>query len=488
MKRTFRTAVSFMLCLALFTAGGRAVYADTDEPVQQSEDAGGTAEEGEADAAADGQEKTEESEYDKKLREIEQEKAAMQDQMQELQQQAGQTEGQLNQTQGNISSLQGQQGEVAGQMDVTEMSIAQNIASIEILEEEIADLETQIAIKQAEYDAACEEEQIRYDAMKNRIRFMYEKGDSSYIDLLMTATSFGDLLNKSAYVEALYDYDRQLLIQFQEIQRQVAAVQAELADQRSELEESQHGLEEEQAALQVKLAALESQYADYAERISAAQSQANALRNKMSSEQSRISSLQQQMNAKAQEEQQTLQAKAQAEAAEKAAKEAAARAAQAAAEATSKTTASSASAVSVQASSASSSSSSETSTAQTKTYSAPGSATGQNVASFASQFVGNPYVYGGTSLTAGCDCSGFTMSVYRNFGISLPRTAEEQRGAGTAVASLEEARPGDLCCYPGHVGIYIGGGQIVHASTAATGIKYSNANYRPIVCIRRIVN
>lgn len=115
-----------------------------------------------------------------------------------------------------------------------------------------------------------------------------------------------------------------------------------------------------------------------------------------------------------------------------------------------------------------------------------GSGLGSQVASFACQFVGNPYVYGGTSLTNGTDCSGFTSSVYRNFGVSLPHSSGAQRSCGYGVGSLAEAMPGDIICYSGHVGIYIGGGQIVHASTAATGIKISNAGYRSILAIRRI--
>ncbi len=111
---------------------------------------------------------------------------------------------------------------------------------------------------------------------------------------------------------------------------------------------------------------------------------------------------------------------------------------------------------------------------------------GSAVASYATQFVGNPYVYGGTSLTNGADCSGFVMSVYKNFGVSLPHSSSADRHVGYAVGSLAEAQPGDLVCYSGHVGIYIGGGQIVHASTAATGIKISNADYRNPVAIRRI--
>lgn len=115
-----------------------------------------------------------------------------------------------------------------------------------------------------------------------------------------------------------------------------------------------------------------------------------------------------------------------------------------------------------------------------------GSELGQSVANFACQFVGNPYVWGGTSLTNGADCSGFVMSVYSNFGVSLPHSSSADRSVGSAVNGLENAQPGDIICYSGHVAIYIGGGQIVHASTAKTGIIISNANYRSILSIRRI--
>ena len=119
-------------------------------------------------------------------------------------------------------------------------------------------------------------------------------------------------------------------------------------------------------------------------------------------------------------------------------------------------------------------------------YTTATSSIGSAVAQFAQQFVGNPYVYGGTSLTNGADCSGFVMSVYANFGVSLPHSSGADRSVGSAVDGLANAQLGDIICYSGHVAIYIGGGQIVHASTAKTGIKISSADYRTVLAVRRI--
>jgi len=128
-------------------------------------------------------------------------------------------------------------------------------------------------------------------------------------------------------------------------------------------------------------------------------------------------------------------------------------------------------------------------TAQDTSYSS-GSSTGAAVASYASQFIGNPYVYGGTSLTNGADCSGFTMAVYANFGVSLPHNAAAQSGCGTPV-SMSDLQPGDLIFYGdggiGHVAIYAGGGTVIHASNEQTGIKTSVYNYRTPVAAVRLV-
>ena len=138
------------------------------------------------------------------------------------------------------------------------------------------------------------------------------------------------------------------------------------------------------------------------------------------------------------------------------------------------------------ATSSSSSSSSNSSSSSSKSYSAPSGTSGSSVANYACQFVGNPYRWGGESLTNGADCSGFVKAVYAAFGISLPQSSSALRSVGYGV-SKSDMQPGDIVCYSGHVAIYIGNNSIVHASNPETGIKISSpANYRTILAVRRI--
>ncbi len=134
---------------------------------------------------------------------------------------------------------------------------------------------------------------------------------------------------------------------------------------------------------------------------------------------------------------------------------------------------------------ASKSSSGGSSSGSNRSYNAPAGADGGSVAGYASQFIGNPYVYGGSSLTNGTDCSGFVMAVYQAFGVSLPHSSGGMRSVGYEVGQ-DQMQAGDIVCYSGHVGIYVGGGTLVHASTPETGIKYSNVGYKTILSVRRI--
>lgn len=136
--------------------------------------------------------------------------------------------------------------------------------------------------------------------------------------------------------------------------------------------------------------------------------------------------------------------------------------------------------------SGSSKSSSSADVGAARTYNAPSGGTGQDVVNYACQFVGNPYVYGGESLTNGADCSGFVKAVYAAFGVGLPHSSSALRSVGYEV-SQSEMQPGDIICYSGHVAIYVGNNTVVHASTRATGIKYSSpANFKHIITVRRI--
>ena len=180
---------------------------------------------------------------------------------------------------------------------------------------------------------------------------------------------------------------------------------------------------------------------------------------------------------------------------EQAAREAAARAAaqnssSGSSRPTSSRTGSSGSSSSGHSSSSSGSSSSGGSSSGSSSSTSKG--TGSAAASYAQNFIGNPYSYGGTSLTNGTDCSGFVQSVYSKYGVSLPRTSSSQSGAGSSV-SLSDVQTGDLIFYSSggsinHVAIYIGGGKVVHASNRPDGIKVSNMNYRTPCKARRVAN
>ncbi len=369
---------------------------------------------------------------------------------------------QLNNVQGQISGLESEQGEVGEEIEELDASVVELIASVELIKEEIVDKEAQIQVTEGEYAEAKRQEEEQYESMKRRIQFMYEEGDISYMQLLMTSDSFGDMLNKADYIEQLYEYDRKMLQQYQETKEYVQQVWDRLEEEKSELEASKHELEEEQAYMEQLLEEKRQQYENFNVQIARAKQQAAAYKTKIKQQTAQIKKLEEEERKRREEEERRKR------------EEEARRAAEAAANASS-------------ASSSAESSGSSGSQSSSPSVSIPsgGSASGQAIANYACQFIGNPYVAGGTSLTNGADCSGFVWRVFKDKGYSVPRTSWDLRSAGREV-SYSEAQPGDIVCYAGHVGIYIGNGNIVHASTPKSGIKITTATYKSILSVRRV--
>ncbi len=384
-------------------------------------------------------------------------------QRQEKENQKNSTQSELDELNDQISDLSGEKEDVDAQIEELTSQIAEIMVSVDLMEEEIADTEEQIAQAQVDYDAAEEKEQQQYTAMKKRIQYLYEKGEESYLQIILEAKSWGDLLNKAEYVQEIYTYDRKMLDDYAATVQEVAQLKEDLETKKSDLEASQYELEQEEASLQETLDEQKAISADYEKDLARAQEQAAAYKEEIQKQNDEIRQLAAAEESKRQEEEEA-QRKAEEES----------RKAEEAKQNAEETSDSSEKETQEEAESPAAPSSSN------------GTATGSEIANFACQFVGNPYVPGGTSLTEGADCSGFTQSVYKAFGYSIPRTSSAQRSAGREV-SYAEAQPGDLICYAGHVAIYLGNGRIVHASSVKTGIKYGNATYKTILSVRRIV-
>lgn len=356
-----------------------------------------------------------------------------------------------------IADYKGAQADIGSEIEELDAELVSLLTDINLIEEEISSKEEEIVQTQADYDAAVETKDAQYESMKIRIKFMYEQGDISYMQLLLTSSDIGDALNKAEYIEKLYEYDRKLLEEYQITVEMVAALQEKLEDEKSELQTSKFELEEEQTYAQELLAQKQEEYDNYDVILAKAKQEAAAYTTKIKQETAQIKKLEEEARRKAEEE---ARRKAEEEEARRKAEEEAGRQP----EATQKKP-----------------------TTTTPVVASYGSASGREIAEFACRWVGNPYVAGGTSLTNGADCSGFVQSVYKEYGYDLPRTSYSQSQVGRSVP-YSEAEPGDIIYYGGHVAIYIGNGQIVHAATARTGIVTQSATYRSIITVRRIVS
>ncbi|MBD5521923.1 MAG: hypothetical protein HDR03_12020 [Lachnospiraceae bacterium] len=385
----------------------------------------------------------------------------------EIQEEKEKNEAQLNDINKQISGYKGAQADIGAEIEELDADMVSLLTDINLIEEEIGKKEEEIVQTQADYDAAVVTKDEQYESMKIRIKFMYEKGDTSYLQLFFESASIGDMLNKAEYVEALYEYDRKLLEEYQKTVEEVAALQAQLEEEKSELQTSQYELEDEQAYVEEILAKKQKEYENYDVMLAKAKQEAAAYTTKIKQETAQIKKLEEEEARRKAEEEARKKAE---EEARKAAEETDGDGDQSDGDKNE----------------GDKNDEDKSSEQETPKPSSSGSSKGQEIANFACKWVGNPYKAGGTSLTNGADCSGFVWAVYNNFGISLPRSSYAQSSVGKAV-SYSEAQPGDIIYYGGHVGIYIGNGEIVHASTERTGIRKASATYRSIITIRRVI-
>lgn len=319
----------------------------------------------------------------------------------------------LDSANSEISSLEDELSDVQAEIDEADSELVETVASIAVINDDIENIEEELVQTEEDLAEAEAQEEEQQEAMALRIKYQYENGDATILTALLESDSVAEVLNKVDYQNEIYDYDRDLLDEYEATCEEVANLEAQQEEEKAELEDRKVSLEEKEESLNE---IIESSEADK-EDIEAELADAEALA-------ADYEDLIAELNAAYREE----------------------------------------------ASSSSSSSS---------------SGSGSAVVSYASQFVGNPYVYGGTSLTNGCDCSGFVMSVYAHFGVSLPHSSSAMRSVGYGV-SVSEMQAGDIVCYEGHVGIYTGNGTIVNALNSNSGIVYTNVYYSNIICVRRI--
>lgn len=411
----------------------------------------------------------------------------------ELREEQAWTSQQLDATYARMDELWGQKQQLESEIASLDETLVNVMVSIETLKNDIADKEVEIDKTKQEIVKAQNARDQQYESMKLRIQYLFEKGgNDAWFQMMLNAENLSDLLTRAEYTQKLYAQDRDNLEKYENLVGEVQNLETKYEQEKAELEGMQQEYEAESANLQYEIDVRRSASADCDNEIAYAQQMATEYANLIAEQQAEIERLEAERIA-AEEE-----ARRQAEAAAAAAAEAAA---QEEAENQDSDEGYSEDANSEYEESGEESIETSSSDGTDYEYDEYGNvvdtentvtdyvsgSSGSSVVDYATQFVGNPYVWGGTSLTNGADCSGFVQSVYANFGVSLPRTSYEQQNAGTEV-SYADAQPGDLICYGGHVAIYMGDGKIVHASNSTDGIKISNdATYRTILSVRRLV-
>ena len=395
----------------------------------------------------------------------------------------------LNNVNNKINEIKAAQSDLQEEMEAYDDQLMGLLTDMDLLETDISNKQVEIDQANADLDVAEQQEQAQYEAMKTRIRYMYENGNSNYLEVLLGAESITDFLNRIEYVSDVYDYDRDQLTAYQETVQQVADLKNQLDNELAEMEDLEISYQEQESSLKALIAEKSAQMENFDSQLANAKSLAS------------------QYAATIREQNQIIVAERQRQAAEAAAAAAAAANAkknqtknngqngtQTANSGTANagnntdisTGGNTASDTSADNSSTGGSNSGTGLTSSDLNPSYPTGVSGSDVVAFASQYVGYPYKYGGNSLTDGADCSYFVKACFGQYGINLPRNSYALQSSGQAV-SYENAQAGDIICYPGHVAIYMGNGRIVHAASPRSGICYGNATYRTILTVRRVL-
>lgn len=336
----------------------------------------------------------------------------------------------------SVREIEQEQDSLQEEIDAIDADLYAMVSQITEIETAIADTEAEIEETEAALADATAAKEAQYEAMKLRIKYMYEEPEESIFEMLITSGSITQFLNKVDYAKSVQEYDRAKLDQFMATMAEIEELGAALEEEKAGLESAKQELAAQEAELEVLL---------------------DAKRGEMDDLEAELK-----------------------EAKEIAAREAARRAAEAAARAA-----------------ANGNTAGGPKFGSSSSYNVNGdlnpgqvtSISGSDVVAFANQYVGNRYVWGGNSLTDGCDCSGFVQGVLANYGITygVRMTSGGFRSVGQEV-SYNYMQPGDIVCYPGHVAIYQGNGTIVEAQSTATGItNYRSVNCHTIITIRRVI-
>ncbi len=369
------------------------------------------------------------------------------------------TKKKLEEINSSIEKMQTEREKIQSELSSLNEELVETMLTLEVLEMDLENKHLEIEEATKRLEAAKVKEEQQYEAMKLRIRFMYENGDYDYAALLIESKSIADFLNKSELVKEMHRYDRNLLTEYSDTKKQVADWKLVLEEEQDEMLSLQADYEAQKEQLDTQIASAEDEMSDFDSQLANAKAKAKEYRVTIQKQSEKIRELEEE--AEAAKNQNTGN------------------------ETSADNTGSNSGSTSAGNSGNNSGGQNQSgNSGGGSSATVSGSGNGAAIAQYALQFVGNPYVYGGTSLTNGADCSGFTWAVFQHFGISIPRTSVAQSKGGKSV-SLSAIQAGDIIYYGHHVGIYLGNGQIVHASTAKTGIKISSYTYRTPICASR---